>query len=556
MTLGMYPDQVPKAWLIDPKVFASDHDIGQFQNVAPGLGLDVDDLAGGAIVEDFDGDGYLDVMCSSMHWKGQLRYFRNQRDGTFSERTREAGLTGEVDGLNIMQTDYNNDGHPDVLVLRGGWLKRLGRRPNSLLRNNGDGTFADVTEEAGLLSFHPTQTAAWFDYDNDGWLDLFIGNESTANEPHPCELFRNNRDGTFTECATNAGLAIIGFVKGVASADFNNDGRPDLYLSRLGQPNILLRNDGPAGTHSPTQWRFTDVTAAAGVAEPLHSFPTWFFDDDNDGWADLFVSGYMMTDVKAIAADYLGLPSDGARAKLYRNNRDGTFRDVTVEAKLNKVLLTMGSNFGDLDNDGWLDLYLGTGEPDLSALVPNRMFRNAGGKFFQDITTSGGFGHLQKGHGVAFADIDHDGDQDVYETIGGAYAGDHYRNALFENPGHGNHWITLKLEGVKSNRAGVGARIKVVVKTAAGERAIYKTVSTGGSFGASPLRQEIGLGDAQSITAIEILWPVTGKTQVLKNLEMDRFYKVSEDAAAAEPWPLKRCKFVLSPDKFCGPFRP
>jgi hypothetical protein len=551
MTVGEYPDKVPARWRIDPKVFASDYDLPRFRDVASGLGVDVDDLAGGCIVEDFDGDGYLDLVCSSMHWQGQLRYFRNNRDGTFGERTREAGLIGEVGGLNIVSTDYNNDGFVDVLVLRGGWQRELGRFPNSLLRNNGDGTFANVTEEAGLLSFHPTQTAAWFDYNGDGWLDLFFGNESTPGEKHPCELFRNNGNGTFTECAQAAGVAIVGFVKAVACGDFNNDGRPDLYLSRQMEPNTLLRNDGPAGTNAA--WKFTDVTARAGVAEPMDSFPAWFFDYDNDGWLDLFVSGYFAAGVGAVAADYLGLPSQGERPRLYRNNRDGTFSNVTAPARLNKVLLTMGANFGDLDNDGWLDFYLGTGDPEFSTLIPNRMFRNAEGRFFQDVTTAGGFGHLQKGHGIAFADIDHDGDQDIYEVMGGFYPGDHYHNVLYENPGHGNHWITLKLEGVKSNRAAFGARIKVTVKTESGARTIYRTVSTGGSFGCSPLRQEIGLGRAQAVESVEISWPATGQVQVLTGLGMDRFYKVREGESHASEWALKRVKFVLVPDKICGP---
>jgi hypothetical protein len=207
----------------------------------------------------------------------------------------------------------------------------------------------------------------------------------------------------------------------------------------------------------------------------------------------------------------------------------------------------MGANFGDLDNDGWLDFYLGTGDPDLTTLVPNRMFRNAEGKFFQDVTTSGGFGHLQKGHGISFADLDNDGDQDIYEVIGGAYSGDNFRNVLFLNPGHSNRWITLKLEGVKSNRAAIGARIKLVVKTGQGERSIYKTVGTGASFGASPLRQEIGLGQAQAIVRAEIFWPVTGKTQMIEGLKMDRFYKIREDGANAAQMNLASFKIPTAP---------
>ena len=171
-------------------------------------------------------------MLSSSGPLDQLRFFHNNGDGTFSDRTRQAGLIGELGGLNIIETDYNNDGHPDVLVLRGGWWGKFGEYPMSLLRNNGNGTFDDVTEDAGLLSAHPTQTAAWADFDNDGWLDLFVGHESTPNDPHPSQLFHNNHDGTFTEVGAANGLADLGFVKGVAWGDFNNDGRPDLYVSR------------------------------------------------------------------------------------------------------------------------------------------------------------------------------------------------------------------------------------------------------------------------------------------------------------------------------------
>ena len=549
MTVGEYPDKVPRAWLIPPSAFRSDAEVKRFTDIAPRLGLDVDDLSGGSIVDDFDGDGYLDVMASASGLRSQLRYFHNNADGTFSDRTREAGLTGLFGGLNILQADYDNDGFLDVIVLRGAWLGKGGHHPNSLLHNNGDGTFDDVTEEAGLLSFQPTQTAVWFDYDNDGFVDLFIGNESKGDEVHPCELYRNNGDGTFTEVAAAAGVAVVGFVKGVASGDFNNDGRPDLYLSLLNAPNILFRNDGPPGPGAPAgrSWIFTDVAAAAGVIEPLRSFPTWFFDYDNDGWPDIFVSGYGITSVADIAADYLGMKSPGERPRLYHNNHDGTFSDVTRAMGLDRVLQSMGANFGDIDNDGWLDFYLGTGDPNLGTIVPNRMFRNAEGRFFQDVTTSAGVGHLQKGHGISFGDIDNDGDQDIYEVMGGALSGDNYRNVLYENPGYGNHFVTLRLEGVRTNRAAIGARIKVVVDTSAGPRSIYRTVGSGGSFGASPLRQEIGLGQARSIESVAITWPVTGVTQVIRGLDMDRFYRVREGEAAAVPLTLKTLRLSSGP---------
>jgi hypothetical protein len=541
MTLGEYPDKVPAKWLLDPQLFASDYDIGHFPEIAANVGLNIDGLAGGVVLEDFDNDGFLDVMVSSWGLDKQLRYFHNNGDGTFTERTHEAGLIGELGGLNLISCDYNNDGLMDVLVLRGAWLGAAGHYPVSLLRNNGDGTFADVTVEAGLLRFRPTGTAAWFDYNGDGWLDLFIGNETTGADTVPCELFRNNGDGTFTECAAQHGLDVVGFVKGVTSADYNNDGRPDLFISRLNGPPLLFRNDGPAGpdTSAHAAWKFTEVAEAAGILHPLKSFPCWFFDYNNDGWPDIFVTGYAIQDVGDVAADYLGRPHAGQLARLYRNNGDGTFTDVSRECGVNKLLHAMGCNFGDLDNDGWLDFYVGTGDPDLSTVIPNRMFRNDGGRRFQEVTTSGGFGQLQKGHGVAFGDINNDGTQDIYSVVGGAADGDDYHHQLFANPGHGNNWIKLKLEGTRTNRAAIGARIRVVVGAGDGERSIHRTVGSGGSFGSSPMRQEIGLGKATVVRRVEIFWPVTGKTQVVDGLAINQLYHVREDADSAQRVALK-----------------
>jgi hypothetical protein len=181
-------------------------------------------------------------------------------------------------------------------------------------------------------------------------------------------------------------------------------------------------------------------------------------------------------------------------------------------------------------------------------LIPNRMFRNAGGRFFQDVTTSSGTGHLQKGHGVAFGDIDNDGDQDIYETMGGAYSGDSYWNVLFLNPGHGNHWLTLKLEGVRANRGAIGARIRVTVITPKGDRDVYAAVSSGGSFGGSSLQQEIGLGDAKSIRQVEIVWPGSGALQVLQGIGMDQIVKVREGSEKPVKVQLKVLPLASQPE--------
>jgi hypothetical protein len=545
MTLGSYPNGVPKPYLIPPRVFASDYPLPRFDNVAKEAGVDVFGLSGGAILEDFDNDGRLDLMISHLGFTDQTRLFHNRGDGTFEDQTEKAGIMGEVGGLNMIQTDYNNDGFADVLILRGGWMGGQGKFPLSLLRNNGDGTFRDVTVAAGLLRLAPSQTATWFDYDGDGWLDLFVGNESVpGDERFPCQLFHNNGDGTFTDVAHEVGLDFTGFVKGVTAGDYDNDGRPDLYVSvQLGE-NVLFHNDGPSKTGSG--WHFTDVTkAAGGVTGTGNSFGVFFFDYDNDGWPDLFVTGYSYTASLAddVTADRLGLPTKAARDRLYHNEGNGTFKDVTKDVGLDKVVPGMGLNFGDLDNDGWLDIYQGTGNPDLSSIVGSRMFRNDGGRRFQDVTTAGNFGHLQKGHAIVFGDIDNDGDQDIFAEMGGAFLADKAYSALYANPGNANGWIGLELEGVRSNRKAIGARIKVTIETPHGPRSIYRTVSSGGSFGGNPLRQQIGLGDASSVSQVEVFWPATGKTQRIAGLSSGHFYQIREGVEVAQE--LNRPRFSL-----------
>jgi hypothetical protein len=542
MTLGSYPAGVPARHRIPASAFDSAYALPRFDNVAGEVGLDVYGLAGGSVLEDFDNDGRLDLMLSGMGFEDAMHFFPNDGSGWFEDRAAAAGLTGEVGGLNMVQADYDNDGFVDVLVLRGGWMGTEGRFPFSLLRNNGNRSFIDVTRKAGLMHFAPTQTAAWLDYDGDGWLDLFVGNESAPGDAHPCELFHNNRDGTFTDRARDAGVDTVGFVKGVVAGDYDNDGRSDLYVSVWGGDNLLFHNDGPAGAEG---WHFTDVAGTAGVTQPRASFSTFFFDYDNDGRLDLFVTGYGrksregMPVVEDVAADYLRLPNDGEPGRLYHNEGDGTFKDVTAAARLDRIVPAMGMNFGDLDNDGWLDFYAGTGAPDLGLLVPNRMFRNDGRGAFQDVTSAGGFGHLQKGHGVSFGDIDNDGDQDVFEEMGGAYLSDKAHSALYENPGNSNAWLGLELEGVRSNRRAIGARVKVALDTPAGPRLLYRTVGPGGSFGGSPLRLEIGLGDARSVAGVEVFWPATGETQRLEGLKPRHRYRIREGRAEASAvdWP-------------------
>jgi hypothetical protein len=206
---------------------------------------------------------------------------------------------------------------------------------------------------------------------------------------------------------------------------------------------------------------------------------------------------------------------------------------------MDRVILSMGLGFGDLDNDGWLDCYFGTGTPDFEALLPNRMFRNDRGQKFQDVTTSGGFGQLQKGHAISFADFNRDGNEDIFEVLGGAAPGDTYPDVLLENPGHANHWLGLKLIGVKSNRSAIGARVKVVLA----DRTIYRVVNSGGSFGDTPLELHIGLGQARAIKQVEISWP-SGLQQSLLSLDLDKVYQLRE--GNKQPQPLKVGAFAYA----------
>jgi hypothetical protein len=513
-TLGKYPQGVPAEYLIPPSVFASKDNVGRFTDVATAAGIDLVSMAGGVIVDDFDNDGLLDIVTSSYDMCEHMHFFHNNGDGTFSDRSAQAGLLDELGGLNIIQADYNNDGCTDILVTRGGW--QLPMRM-SLLKNNCNGTFTDVTREAGLTEAVSSQSAVWADIDNDGWLDLFV-----ANERGPLHLFRNRGDGTFEDISKAAGVDATGFAKGVVAADYDNDAFPDFYVSNLNGDNLLFHNNRDR--------TFTEVGKKAGVEQPWTSFATWFFDYDNDGLPDLFVTSYYMS-TDEVMRSYLGLPYGAETLKLYKNLGNGAFRDVTKEVGLDRVFMPMGANFGDIDNDGYLDIYMGMGNPSYASMTPHVLLRNQAGTKFVDVTTASGTGDLHKGHAVAFADIDRDGDEDILTVVGGAVPGDAHAFRLYENPGNGNHWINIHLVGVKSNRSAIGARIKVVVKEEGKtQRSIYRTVGSGGSFGASPLEQHIGLGKAARIVNVEIWWPTSNTHQTFTGVGMDQFLEIKEFA--------------------------
>jgi len=525
MTLGEYPQGVPPEDLLPLGRFqpAGVDAPGHMANVATRVGLNArgESMAGTCLVDDFDGDGRPDVFMPTTDPERGASLWHNRGDGTFEDRSRSANLDEQVLCLNACHADYNNDGALDVVMLRGAWEDP---RRMSLLRNRGDGTFEDVTRAAGLDAPISTQAAGWADFDNDGHVDLYVAGEYDSAHPdarNRARLYRNRGDGTFEDVTATAGVANDRFGKGVAWGDYDDDGRPDLYVSNLGQPNRLYHNNGD-GT-------FTDLATEFGVSEPLASFACWFWDYDNDGRLDLWVSPNDAT-LSQVVGDQLGLPTAGERPRLYRNVGGARpFRDVTAEVGLDRVVLPMGSNFGDFNNDGFLDIYLGTGRPSYSYLMPNVMLQNEGGTRFVDVTAATGTGHLQKGHGVTFADWDRDGDIDLFVEAGGAAPGDRAHNVLFQNPGHGNHWLTVKLIGTRTNRAALGARIRVDLTGPEGKAvSVHRTITAGSSFGGNPLTCTIGLGKSATIRGFEVDWPTSATRQTLQDVPTDRSIEITE----------------------------
>jgi hypothetical protein len=540
MTLGEYPGKVPPKYRIPLDTFQSKGDVGRFANVAPLVGLIArgTNMAGGSIFDDFNGDGLPDVFTSALDGDLGASLYINRGDGTFEDRSTSAGLTDQVYSLNLTRTDYDNDGDLDVLLLRGAWdiPMRL-----TLLRNKGDGTFDDVTVASGLGEPISAESAAWGDYDNDGRLDVFVcgeylppGKDLATFKPDPrnrCRLYHNQGDGTFVDVAAKAGVADEIYAKGAVWGDLDGDGRLDLYVSNMNGPSRLFHNEGD-GT-------FRDTAPSLGVTAE-NSFACWLFDYDNDGRLDIFVNGrgVSLAESAAVAS---GVPVElSHKPRLYHNLGPDGFRDVAGDLGLVKPMTPMGCNFGDVDNDGFLDIYLGTGGMSFSHLVPNLMFRNVEGKRFDDVTLSSGTGHLQKGHGVSFADWDDDGDLDLFVESGGACPGDRSFNLLFQNPGHGRHWLKVKLVGKTTNRAAIGARIMAVVKAPDGSsRTIYRTVGNNSSFGGNSLVELLGLRDSSTVAELEVSWPTGKTTQTFKDVKADQSIEITEGSDAFKTLPRK-----------------
>ncbi len=500
-------------------------------------------MTGGAAMFDFDGDGWLDLFfvngaalddpmpTGKLPDKSDPRFwnrlYRNNGDGTFTDVTEKAGVRGRGYGMGVAVGDYDNDGRADLYVTNYG--------ENILYHNNGDGTFADVTRKAGVSGGGWSTGACWVDYDRDGRLDLIVARYVEWNfslDPycgerkpgyrsycHPDQfkpiahlVYHNNGDGTFTEVSKKCGFgAALGKGLGVAINDFDRDGWPDVFIANDSFPQQLFRNNRD-GT-------FTEVglTAGVGYDEDGHTYAGMgvdFADYDNDGWPDIFVNTLALQ-----------------KYALYRNVK-GDFEYKSGPSGVGGATMLhsgWGAKFIDHDNDGWKDLFVAQGhvmdnieltQPNIRYREPLLLLRNTGGKFEDVSAASGGpFRVPLAARGVAFGDLDNDGFLDAAINCNNGHA------VILRNQGNGNHWLLVNTVGTASNRDGIGALIRLVSESGLEQHAI---VSTAGSYlSASDKRGHFGLGQDRTVRLLEILWP-NGMVQRIENVKADQILTVRE----------------------------
>jgi hypothetical protein len=508
----------------------------------------VETMGGGVALVDYDNDGRLDAFftngariddpmprdkgpdkSASAYWN---RLYRQGADGTFTDVTGKAGLSGLPQnryGMGVAAGDYDNDGFADLYVTNYG--------ANTLYRNNGNGTFTDVTARAGVAAGGWSASAGFADYDNDGHLDLFVtrylewsfqqnrycGEKKPGYRAycHPDNfegvsnvLFRNNGDGTFTDVSQKAGIAgAIGKGLGVAFADYDEDGWIDIYVANDSVPCFLFRNTGKGG--------FVEEALVAGVAlnedgKTFAGMGVDFGDYDNDGRADVFV-----TDLS------------NERYRLFRHNGDGTFRDATNATGVGGATLAFSgwsTRFFDYDNDGWKDIFVAQGHvmdtiektsPNLRYLQPPLLLRNQSGRF-ERVAPGEVFERAWAGRGAAFGDLDNDGDVDVVVSNVGQPAA-----VLRNDGGNGRGWFALRTVGTKSNRDGIGCRVKVV--TASGVTQYFTINTAVGYLSSSDKRLVVGLGADAKASLVEVRWP-SGVVQTFEGVESGRTVTATEPA--------------------------
>jgi len=501
-------------------------------------------LGPGCAFLDFDNDGWMDIFLvnsgPSDFWKPSKpvrnALYKNNRDGTFTDVTANAGVAGASFGMGVAVGDYDNDGWPDVFVTAYGRC--------ILYKNNHDGTFTDVTEKAGVATPGFTTSAVWFDYDNDGKLDLFVCNfveydavrklECGSNEigrnyycvprvfrPTSSYLYHNNGDGTFTEVSTGTAIAAaLGKGLGVVATDINNDGRTDLFVANDTVQNFMFVNRGPSANG---RWTWEEIALQSGVGfseagRPRSGMGVDAADIDDTGWEDLFVANV-----------------DHEYFSVYHNNKDETFRDVAQEndvAHSTRLLSGWGLKYFDYDNDGRTDLFLANGHPDdmidtysmqVKYKEPLLLFHQGEDRKLHDVSAEAGssFKGYFAARGLAVGDFDNDGAVDVLVGVNGGAP-----LLLKNNAAKGNNWLGLKLEGTRSNRDAIGTRIVWTV----GGRKRSRLKNNGGSYLSShDPRVVLGLGPATKVDELEIHWPGPSKQiDRLTNLPVNHYIHILE----------------------------
>ncbi|MBI1926238.1 VCBS repeat-containing protein [Candidatus Poribacteria bacterium] len=537
MTVGGFPDEVPPSYRVTGNFI--DYFYGDkkqemekkyadlsFHDRAKELGVNSLDAGKGVAVEDFDRDGYLDIITGGSY--SPIRYYWNNKGEGFIDKSEESGVSTLKGTHVITAADYDNDGWMDLFVSRP-----MGPPSGDfvLLRNNEGGSFSDVTVSTGLLpeasrrkGFICSWASAWGDVDNDGDLDLFLANWGFYNnlgKKNPMssnvssKLYKNE-GGRFVDATEEFGLKPVvkgENVFGAAFGDYDNDGFIDLFLTCWTPGGVLLKNVG-GKTFKPVD----------SIPSGEMGFMTAFVDINHDGLLDIYMGGTGLADSIIAQAIF----SEGFKKYNSGNNtiglqtREGKFEDRKDFFTGKMPVNTMGSNFGDLNNDGAYDFYLGTGGPEGWAVIPNLMYvgivdeNGVPTGYMDNISMLHGFGTIQKGHGIVFFDYDNDGDQDIYSSLGGMWPGDRWPNQFFVNESHlTNTWTKIRLRGRKSNYYGLGARIKVMAENGKGRPMNrYYDMNNHTGFGSSPYLAHIGLLDAVQIKQVEVTWPGDTKPKI------------------------------------------
>ena len=513
---GGYPDSVAPALRMEARDGHHPSPV-ELEEVAARIGLDKTSGGRGTAVFDLDGNGWLDVVVAGAH--AGVSLYRNNGDGTFTDISAGSGLDACVYGFGVAAADYDNNGLPDLFVTSMGFYNG----ESALYRNNGDGTFTDVTREAGVECWGPAFTASWVDYDGDGLLDLFVANNlgGLFDRKTPNRLFRNNGDGTFTDVTRKAGLDTRWATIGAAWGDFRNNGLPDLFLSGLGRAQ-LFENQGD-GT-------FRDVSGRAGVDRAAIGSVATVCDIDDDGWLDIVQCTYSRP-MDAIHTLRNGRgPDDGEPLRVFRNNRDGTFTEIAARVGITGCWGTMTANLGDFDNDGHLDLFLGNGDPSMDRCEAPVLLANDGAGIFRNVSFAAGLPFTGKGHGANLADLMGDGRLHLLMANGGLYPGDLLTTTVHRPKALPGRYLNVRLVGTVGNRDAIGARLALT----AGGRTQHRLVSGGSGFGCLPLEQHFGLGELRAVDSLEIRWP-GGAVERREGLPLDTTIRVVEGEAGWHP---------------------